>query len=210
MLLILLILLAFLAGSIPFGLLLAKSQGVNLRAVGSGNIGATNVWRAMGKKFGMICFLLDFIKGFVPVICVPLFVKQITFSIEWLPATAALAAILGHNYSPFAGFKGGKGVATSAGVLAALNPVALLLGVIAFGVSLKLSRTVSLSSIIAAMVLALVYPLLAVFPFSIAGFEFNLVTCLFFVLVAILVLLRHRSNITRIFAGTEAKISAKK
>ena len=136
---------AFLLGSIPFGLIIAKAHGINIREHGSGNIGATNVLRVVGKKYGVSCLFLDALKGFVPVV-IALNLIQIEgkkvglFHIDALSAYAvilpvaeqfkgqmlhvitALAAILGHNYSPWVGFKGGKGIATSAGVLLGLMP----------------------------------------------------------------------------------------
>ena len=145
-------LIAFLLGSIPFGLIIARAKGINIREHGSGNIGATNVLRVIGKKYGITCLLLDALKGFIPVVIainlIQIDGKTLAFfhigaldaySVT-LPAAqqfqgqlvhvlTALTAVLGHNYSPWVGFKGGKGIATSAGVLLGLMPagVALLI-----------------------------------------------------------------------------------
>jgi len=172
-------LLAFLLGSIPFGLLLAKAKGIDIRQHGSGNIGATNVLRVMGKKYGIACFLLDALKGFIPVIIALSLIrigdKESSLALSFLRSYAVilpasrqfegqllhvitgLMAILGHNYSPWVGFKGGKGIATSAGVLLGLFPFfgVVLLGLIWLGLFL-LTRYVSIASIGAAAALPVV------------------------------------------------------
>lgn len=206
------ILLAFAAGSIPFGLILAKSRGVDLRAVGSGNIGATNVWRAMGKGYGSLCFLLDFLKGLLPVLWALGFAPtQAHPGHSWIEVGAALAAVLGHNHSPLAGFKGGKGVATSAGVLVALMPWVFLLVLIVWAVSLKCTRMVGLASVLAALALPLGYGLLALVPAgTLPGFRLDWIHFGFALLVGLLVVWRHKANIRRILDGTEAKIGARK
>src|SRR6478609_11936811 len=147
---------AFLLGSIPFGLLIARAKGINIREHGSGNIGATNVLRVVGKKYGITCLFLDLLKGFIPVV-IALNLIQIAgkgnalhfaaldpfalilpvsgqFKGQLLHVLTALAAVLGHNYSPWVGFKGGKGIATSAGVLAGLFPLALAIGLVVWGI----------------------------------------------------------------------------
>ncbi|RYD40190.1 MAG: glycerol-3-phosphate 1-O-acyltransferase, partial [Verrucomicrobiaceae bacterium] len=171
-------LLAFLLGSIPSGLLIAKAKGINIREHGSGNIGATNVLRVVGKKYGITCLILDALKGFIPVALATNVIQiegrdvqvPLDFLNQWamvLPASeamlvqivqilTALAAVLGHNYSPWVGFKGGKGIATSAGVLLALMPFAVGLLVILFLLVFVISRYVSLASIVAAAALPLV------------------------------------------------------
>ena len=165
-------LLAFLLGSIPFGLLIAKAKGFDIRDHGSGNIGATNVLRVIGKKYGITCLLLDALKGFIPVMLAvnliqiagkgnALHLAALDPLALILPATeqfkgqlvhvlTALAAVLGHNYSPWVGFKGGKGIATSAGVLLALMPAGIALLAIIWLIVFAVSRFVSLASIVAA------------------------------------------------------------
>lgn len=206
------ILVAFLAGSVPFGLILAKFRGVDLRAVGSGNIGATNVWRAMGKGFGSVCFVLDFLKGLLPVLWALQFgPTQAHAGHSWLEVGTGLAAVLGHNYSPFAGFKGGKGVATSAGVLVGLMPWVVLPVLLVWWLTLKASRMVGLASVVAAAALPLVYLGLGLLPAgTLPGFRFDWIHFGFAALVAVLVIWRHKSNLRRIFDGTEGKVGAGK
>jgi len=164
---------AFLLGSIPFGLLIAKTQGINIREHGSGNIGATNVLRIVGKKFGLACFFLDFLKGFIPVLLainlitftdhtkmIPLsflsdsaIVLDSRFNAQGLHVIVALLTILGHNYSPWVGFKGGKGIATSAGALVPLAPFGVLILLVVWFLTYKITRYVSLASMIAAAAL---------------------------------------------------------
>lgn len=225
-------LLAFLCGSIPFGLIIAKAKGINIREHGSGNIGATNVLRVVGKKYGITCLLLDAIKGFIPVV-IAVNLIQITgknvglFHIGGLDASAlllpaaeqfkgqlvhvltALAAVLGHNYSPWVGFKGGKGIATSAGVLLALMPAGVGLLIVVWLVVFLLSRYVSLASIIAAAALPLITIYGSWFHGRIADGTWNKPLFSFSLIIAILAVWKHRSNITRLLAGTEHRFTRK-
>ena len=132
---------AFLAGSIPFGLLVARMKGVDIRRHGSGNIGATNVLRAVGKPYGIAVFVLDFLKGLLPVLWAGSALAQHPRA-DLVGLGTALAAILGHNYSPWIGFKGGKGIATSAGGLVALFPLAVGAAVVFWFVLFKTTRYV--------------------------------------------------------------------
>jgi glycerol-3-phosphate acyltransferase PlsY len=224
-------LVAFLLGSIPFGLIIARLKGINIREHGSGNIGATNVLRVVGKKYGITCLILDALKGFIPVaiatnliqihgrpIQVPLGLPE-----SWaliLPAAeavkaqsvhilSALAAVLGHNYSPWVGFKGGKGIATSAGVLLALMPFAVLLLVVVFLVVFLTTRYVSLASILTAAVL----PLLTLWGSwhhgRIQDGTWNKPLFIFTVVIAILAIWKHRTNIQRLRDGTEHRFTRK-
>ena len=165
--------LACLAGSIPFGVLIARSKGIDIRAHGSGNVGATNVFRVVGKKFGVACLVLDFLKGFIPVAlatnllritgelpAIPLpflweftgeFAPDRQLHLHTVHVSTALAAILGHNYSVFLRGKGGKGIATSAGALVALMPLVLLGALVVFAITFYFSRYVSLGSILGAL-----------------------------------------------------------
>ena len=123
--------LGFLLGSIPFGLLMGKLKGIDIRQHGSGNIGATNVFRTLGKQLGITCLLLDFTKGLVPVLIArnmvePMMAEQ-QFTAQSIEVLTALASIMGHNYSPWIGFKGGKGFATTAGAITAMMPFGLVL-----------------------------------------------------------------------------------
>ncbi len=234
-------LIAFLLGSIPFGLIIAKAKGINIREHGSGNIGATNVLRVVGKKYGITCLLLDLLKGFIPVLLAvnliviqgkangPLHIDALAQFAHTLPASeqflgqlihvlTALAAILGHNYSPWVGFRGGKGIATSAGVLLALMPAGVGLLLIVWLFVFAITRYVSLASIIAAVTLPMITHYGA--RFHHVGNDKSLPTLweagvwnkpLFFftLVVALLAVWRHRSNIQRLLAGTENRFSRK-
>ncbi len=213
-----LVLLAYLLGSIPFGLIVARSQGVDLRAHGSGNIGATNVWRVMGKKWGLITFFADAIKGVIAVklamwiagqwaIHVPL--PHGHERIEFLDPgyagiAAAVACILGHNFPVWLKFKGGKGVATSLGVIFGMMPVPALLVFGIWALVFKTSRFVSLASLIAAVCLPLV-----VIAFLFLGGLRSWAHFYFSVAAAFMVVRRHQPNIKRLVAGTELRFGAK-
>ncbi len=193
----------YLVGSIPTGYLLGKARGLDIRQHGSGNIGATNVWRVLGWKWGLPAFIADVLKGFLP-----LFLLKILGNLEmqgWtgdlLLVLCGLAAIIGHNYTPWLGFKGGKGIATSAGVLGALMPPVLGIAFSLWAVLTLLTRYVSIGSIAAALSLA---PL-AWFFYPGKWILFGL-ACL----AGVLAIYRHKSNIQRLLAGTESKIGQKK
>jgi glycerol-3-phosphate acyltransferase PlsY len=141
---------AYLLGAVPFGLLMGKLKGIDIRQHGSGNIGATNVLRVLGKPLGITTFVLDAIKGFVPAFFFHTWFGA-TMDREILSVLCGAAAILGHNFPVFLGFKGGKGIATSAGVLIGIAPLAALAGVITWAVVFFASRYVSLASIVAAV-----------------------------------------------------------
>ena len=195
----------YLVGSVPTGYLLGRSRGIDIRQHGSGNIGATNVWRVMGRNWGLIAFAGDFLKGFLPLYLVRTlsFPEISSWSISLLLVLCGLAAIIGHNYTPWLGFKGGKGNATSAGVLAALMPPVFAIALSTWIVATLISRAVSIGSILAAAMLA---------P---AAAWFYPGEWIYFGLAALaggLAVWRHRSNIQRLLAGTESRIefSAKK
>ena len=225
-------LIAFLLGSIPFGLLIARAKGVDIRAHGSGNIGATNVLRVIGKKHGIACLLLDALKGFIPV-AIAVNLIQITGRPVQVPLglpagwvlelgandalkaqiahiLTALCAVLGHNYSPWVGFKGGKGIATSAGVLLALMPFAVLILLAVWVLLFLVSRYVSVASIGAAASL----PLLTLWGSwhhgRIQDGTWNKPLFVFSVVIAVLAIWKHRSNIRRLIDGTENRFTRKK
>ena len=223
---------AFLLGSVPFGLFIARLQGIDIRQHGSGNIGATNVLRVVGKKHGIICLILDALKGFIPVV-VAINLVQIAgrpvqipvallepWSVE-LPATGAvtaqivhiataLLAILGHNYSPWVGFKGGKGIATSAGVLLALMPFAVLLLIFIWLLLFFTTRYVSVASIGAAVALPLVTLYGSWNHGRIQDGTWNKPLFVFSVVIAALAIWKHRTNIKRLMNGTESRFEPKK
>ena len=182
---------AYVAGSIPFGMLVARARGIDLRQVGSGNIGATNVARAMGKGWAVAVLAADAAKGFVPV---------------WLgrrldlPATAVAAAggaaIVGHMFTLFLRGRGGKGVATSLGVALALSPIAALIGFAAYIAVFAVTRLSSLGSLLGVWTFSLLYVLRESPPWPLIALALG---------GAALVTLRHRENIGRLVRGEEKK-----
>ena len=184
---------AYLLGSIPTGLLLAKAAGVNIRETGSGNIGATNVYRTLGRKVGIMTLIGDCLKGLIPV----LIAKQLGLPEVWIAATG-LAAFLGHVYTVFLGFKGGKGVATALGVFLGVSPLSVLIALGVFILVLVKWRYVSLASITAA----------AAMPLIIAFLEPKKLLIAMSLAIAALVIYKHRENIQRLRSGTESKFKS--
>jgi len=229
---------AYLIGSVPFGLLLGKLKGVDIRDHGSGNVGATNAGRVLGKKIGLLCFVLDVVKGLGPTLAFGIIagathgvdavnqsvidsslagaeshaspgVEATTASLSWLGIAAA--AVVGHVFPVWLKFKGGKGVATSLGVLLGVFPyltLPALAGFVVWFITLKASGYVGLASVFAAIAL----PLLTVGSCLAFGLGLG-PTGVFFgvtVLLAALVIVRHRGNLQRIRAGTEPKAGTPK
>ena len=203
---------AYLIGSIPFGVIVARFHGVDLRTHGSGNIGATNVGRVVGHKWGYLCFVLDTLKGLLPVLAAGAYLRggealpPAERQAVWL--AVAFAAIAGHVFSVYLKFRGGKGVATSLGVLLGFFPYFTWAGLAALAVWIVVVlvwRYVSLASIAAAAA----FPLLFVGVCRLAGWPVLRLWPLlaFAVAMAALVILRHRTNITRLLTGTENRIS---
>lgn len=195
------VLVAYLLGSIPFGLIVSKSQGIDIREHGSKNIGATNVWRVMGKKWGLLTFACDVGKG----LCAVLIGKWLAvrwgsgvLGMDYAGIAAAMGCILGHNFPVWLGFKGGKGVATSLGVIFGMMPLAAVIVFAIWGVVFKLSRYVSLASLVAAVALPVV-----VVALLFTGWLHGWGNFYFSVAAALLVIRRHRANIARLVAGTE-------
>ncbi|HEV8543478.1 MAG TPA: glycerol-3-phosphate 1-O-acyltransferase PlsY [Verrucomicrobiae bacterium] len=189
---------AYLVGSIPTGYLFARARGVDIRSVGSGNIGATNVFRVLGKTAGILVLLIDAVKGFVPA---RFFLFGATPETqEYHAIVAGLFAILGHNYTCWLRFKGGKGIATSAGVVLALVPLGLLITVGVWLVVFALSRYVSLASVVAA----------AILPLAIGFTGQSTRMILLGIVLGALAIYKHKSNIQRLLAGTEHRFGAKK
>ena len=185
---------SYLIGSIPCGVLLARMQNLNIREHGSGNIGATNVARVLGKKAGLLTLLGDAIKGLIVV-----FGAGALYKTPMLVAVAGLMVFLGHLYSIFLKFKGGKGVATSLGLFSYIMPWATLYAVGIFSVCLGVSGYVSIGSIMAAISL----PLFAIF------LKLPLPYIYLACIVGLFTLQRHYGNIQRLIAGTEAKFFKK-
>jgi glycerol-3-phosphate acyltransferase PlsY len=192
----------FLLGSIPTGYLMGRARGIDVRKHGSGNIGATNVGRVLGRNWGLAAFACDFAKGFLALFLLRVFVfpRDISWSVQLLLVACGIAAILGHNYTPWLGFKGGKGVATSAGVLGALLPLALLTVFSIWAMEVLITRYVSLGSVLAALAL----PPVTAWLYRRQWVYFAL-ACL----ICVLVVWRHRSNIKRLVAGKESKLGSK-
>lgn len=187
---------AYLAGSIPFGLLIARFFGkTDVRTQGSGNIGATNVARVVGKKLGALTLALDALKGALPVLAVSLFAIP-DESRPALEALVGLSAFLGHCFPIWLKLKGGKGVATGAGFLVAFDPLAGAIGLGAFALTYAVSRYVSLGSLVAA--LTVIVALVALRPLDAALLPLGL---MFLILI-----FKHRSNITRIVRKEELKV----
>ncbi len=201
---------AYLLGSVPFGVMIAKAHGKDLRRIGSGNIGATNVARALGRRWAYICFLLDVLKGLVPMLVVRALVEMPspTPGLLFLWLLVGCAAILGHIFPVYLKFKGGKGVATSLGVAFGLWPYYTICAFFAFviwvGVTL-IWRYVSLASITASVAFPLVLVLAIVL---IPRWDFGNLWPLLIAATAIplMVIIRHRENIKRLIAGTENKV----
>lgn len=188
---VLLLVLSFILGSIPFGIIIAKAKRVDLKRVGSGNIGATNVLRSMGKLPAVFTLLGDILKGTVAVSVGKFFGVEPLYE-----GLMGIAAILGHNFSLFLGFKGGKGVATSLGVLAVYSPKAALCAFGVWLVTVFITKYSSLGAIVS----------FALLPIFVLLFDFDKIKLLITILISLFILLRHRDNIRRLVSGTESKI----
>ncbi|MCH1625662.1 glycerol-3-phosphate 1-O-acyltransferase PlsY [Fredinandcohnia quinoae] len=192
---VLIIITAYLLGSIPSGLLVGKiGFGIDIRQHGSGNLGGTNTFRTLGVKAGLIVTIADILKGTLAT-ALPLL-----FSSSIHPLLIGVIAVIGHMYPIFAGFKGGKAVATSGGVLLCYNPILFLTAVISFFISLFFSKMVSLSSMITALI-CVIYSI--IYSFIV---EVDIPLIMIVSVLAIFVFYRHRANISRIKNKTEPKI----
>ena len=177
--------------AIPFGLLVARLKNINLREIGSGNIGATNVYRAMGAKYGILVFIFDAIKGGIPTYVATLVDPNPLFHI-----LIGAIAVTGHSLSCYVKFKGGKGVATGAGVIIALSPIIGLVMIILAAILIYITRYVALTSIVCAIATPLLFYILK-YPLAYVGI---------FAVIGIFIIIRHRSNIERLLKGTENKV----
>lgn len=203
---------AYLIGAIPFGYLIARWRGVDIFAHGSGNIGATNVGRVLGRPFGVVVFLLDFAKG-----AIPAWIAR-TLSLEpdsrlmnllgsdGLPVLCGLAAFLGHLYPIYLRFRGGKGVATGAGVISVLLTIPAVGALAVWLATVAATRYVSLASMVAVVALCALRLILTPDPFA----PQNRTLTTFCFVAAILVFIRHRTNITRLLGGTENRLGDSK
>ena len=198
------VLAAYLAGSIPFGYLVTHwVKGIDIRTVGSGNVGATNVGRTLGFRYFLLVFVLDMLKGFLPTLGFPWLVSRLTGEGRAdLPVLVALAAILGHTFPVYLKFRGGKGVATSVGTVLALDPISCAVSVVAFGGLLAVTRYVSLASLMGGLAFMTAHFAREASPLS----REQIAMSLFSIAVVILLFVRHRGNLARIWAGTERRV----
>jgi glycerol-3-phosphate acyltransferase PlsY len=200
-------LLSYLLGSIPAGYLAGRIAGIDIRKVGSGNIGATNVTRTLGRRYGYPVFLVDFAKGAAAVGISILLAQNLqpgSTSTELYGIAAAVFCVLGHTFPVWLGFKGGKGVATSAGALFALMPLAALIGIVVWVLTFEVTRYVSVASITTATVLPL-----AVLALTYAKHTNGMALFYFSLCLAAVVISRHRSNLSRLAHGTEPRFKRK-
>jgi acyl-phosphate glycerol 3-phosphate acyltransferase len=199
--LLLTLLASYLVGAVPFGYLVARARGVDILKQGSGNIGATNVGRVLGRRFGLLVFACDFAKGALPVLAARL-APAADLPADSLPAAAGVAAFLGHLFPVYLRFRGGKGVATAAGVVVVLVPPIALAALLCWVVVLACTRFVSLASLAAAAVLCGLRLATTPHPWE----ADHLVVTLFCLAGAGLIFLRHRANIGRLIRGNENRV----
>ena len=199
---------AFLIGSIPFSMLVARGiGGIDLRQQGSGNVGATNVARSMGAKWGALALLLDGAKGVGGVLLCPLLFAMSADLTTHQRVLCGIAAVLGHMFTPWLRFRGGKGVATALGAVAVLAPLATLISFGVFALSFALKRIVSLSSIAASVAFPIAQTILQGAELWSPG-EWSL--GLFSVVVPLLIIVRHHTNIGRLIKGQERPLDLKR
>jgi len=189
------ILVAYVAGSIPTGVLLGRAAGVDVRREGSGNIGATNVARTAGRTLGILTLIGDALKGLLPV----LLARALGLD-EAAVATAAVATLCGHVFSMFLRLRGGKGVATGVGALLGLAPASLPIPLVIFAATIAVTRIVSLASILAVLLA----------PLAVFFFRYPPPATAAAIAMALLILYRHRENMSRLLAGTERRFESKK
>lgn len=197
------VLLGYLCGALPFGLWIGRLfRGVDVRTLGSGNLGATNVYRSLGPGLGWLTLLLDAAKGAAPVVLAPHLPGAATLpgGVETARILAGLAAVAGHVWTFLAGFKGGKGVATTAGVLLALSPPAFGIFALVFVVTVAITRYISVGSMLGSVAFAIALAWFS--PGGVMSPRF-----LFGVVIAVLVILRHRENLARLRRGEERRFS---
>lgn len=210
----------YLLGSIPSGLIVSQSQGLDIRAHGSKNIGATNVWRVMGKKWGLLVFACDTFKGWLAVVVGVALAEKLGVTValphghteikhlttDYAGIASALGCIMGHNFPVWLRFKGGKGVATSLGVIVGMMPLVSLIIFAVWGLVFKISRYVSLASIVGALALPVAVVLLLFFgPSEGWAAVHGWGNFYFGVAASIMVIKRHTANIQRLLAGTELR-----
>ena len=188
---------SYLFGAVPFGYLIGRYRGIDIRRMGSGNIGATNVSRCAGRRWGILTFVLDALKGFIPAFIFPVAARNLLSlqNCQVLGVTCALLAVAGHNWPVYLGFRGGKGIATTSGALVGLAWQAMVVGSLFWAVAFLVTRYVSVASILAAVVVPVSGWLLyaeqgALIPLTLS-------------LLGIIAIWRHKGNIMRLIKGTE-------
>jgi acyl phosphate:glycerol-3-phosphate acyltransferase len=197
--------LAYLLGSVPFGLLLGFAvKRTDIRKFGSGNIGATNVGRVLGRSWALVAFALDFGKGWLPTFWIAPALISEGAAVAPLAVLCGAAAVCGHIWPVFLRFRGGKGVATASGAIVAIDPIVFLGGGVLWLVTLALTRFVGLSSI----VMGIAFPLVA--WWRMGGEHYGMEVILGTGALTLLILIRHLANIRRMVAGTEPKIGGKR
>ncbi|MDP6490892.1 MAG: glycerol-3-phosphate 1-O-acyltransferase PlsY [Kiritimatiellia bacterium] len=198
---------SYVLGSIPFGYIVAKANGVDIRSVGSGNIGATNVFRSISKGWGLFTFACDFLKGLLPVILFSILAARLGFTgpTDGLKLLCAVGAIAGHNWPVFLHFKGGKGVATSAGAVLGIAPAAVGIGLLIWVAAFLVLRYVSLASMLAALTIAAGAWIMG--PVRSGS---SMLSPIVLSLMAVTIVVRHRANIQRLLSGTENRFSFRK
>jgi glycerol-3-phosphate acyltransferase PlsY len=202
---LILLLITYLLGSIPFGYIVSKMKGVDITKVGSKNIGMANVFRNVGPVYGVIVLFLDAFKGFLPTF-IAINYKLLDYQVLMI----GLASIIGHSFSIFLRFKGGKGVATSFGVFLAISPIISVMGLIIWIISVLITRYSSLGSILAAFVVFVIS-----FSYLIFNFNFNIfmseykgskIFLISLIIVSFIILAKHRDNFIKIIQGKENKL----
>ncbi|MDF1739278.1 MAG: glycerol-3-phosphate 1-O-acyltransferase PlsY [Verrucomicrobiales bacterium] len=191
---------AYVIGATPFGFLAGKMKGIDIRKHGSGNIGATNVLRTLGKPIGITVLVMDILKGLLPVV----FAQSLSDN-SLVHVATAIATILGHNYTFWLGFKGGKGIATTGGAVLPIMPFALVAAVIVWIITVKTTRYVSVASIAAAITIPLIITIRGLIQ---SNLDFIVLGLGLF--VCILAIWKHRSNIGRLRRGEELQFGRKK
>jgi acyl phosphate:glycerol-3-phosphate acyltransferase len=200
-------LVSYLLGSIPAGYIAGRVAGIDIRHAGSGNIGATNVTRVLGKRYGYPVFIVDFLKGLMAVSMSILIEKRaqpVAAPTELFGIVAAISCVIGHAFPVWLSFKGGKGVATSMGALFGLMPFVALIGIAVWVITFEVTRYVSVASMTAA--LAVPISILILMPLKQTGWA---VLLYFSICLAALVIFRHRSNLSRLVRGTEPRFKRK-
>jgi len=198
---------SYLIGSIPAGYIAGRIVGIDIRTVGSGNIGATNVTRVLGKRYGYPVFIVDFLKGFAAVgmsIMIAKRAQPVLISSELFGVVGAVACVLGHSFPVWLGFKGGKGVAASAGALLGLMPFVALIAVAVWLIIFYLTRYVSVASMTAALAVPI-----TILSMMFLGQTGGTALLYFSICLAAVVIARHRSNLSRLVRGTEPRFKRK-